>query len=116
MAKRSDEAQGISWTGLIGGLLGFAPMAALAIEILIESSEVGRLIATVPLLMAAIYVPAVWASFVRTERRQAILRGSLVASMVLAVTGGLLLTPMIMIVLAPATMLLAIAGRLVFSR
>jgi hypothetical protein len=101
---------------LIGGLLGFVPMAALALEVLIEPPEVGRPFATVPLLMAAIYAPAVWASVVRTERRRAILRGSLAASIVLAVTGGLLFGPVIMIVLAPATMLLAIAGRLVFSR
>jgi hypothetical protein len=91
-------------------------MSALALEILLEPPEVGRPFAAVPLLMSAIYVPAVWASVVPTERRQAILRGSLVASIVLALTGGLFLGPVIMIVLAPATMLLAIAGRLVFSR
>lgn len=91
-------------------------MAALALEILIDPPEVGRPFAAVPLLMAAIYVPAVWASVVQTGRRQVVLRGSLAASLVFAFTGSALFGPVILIVLLPATALLGIAGRLVFSR
>ncbi len=92
--------------------MGIAPMATLGIEFLSD----GRALAAVPLLMAAIYAPAVWASVARTERRQAILRGSLTASLVLAFAGSALFGPVLLIVLVPATALLAIAGRLVFSR
>ena len=111
-----ETAPGISWAGLLGALLGFAPMLALAVEILVDPPEVGRPFAAVPLLMAAIYVPALWASVARTERRQAILRGSLVASLVLAFTGSVLFGPVLLIVLVPATALLAVAGRLVWQR
>ena len=108
--------QRISWTGLIGAVLGFAPLFALAVEILVDPPGVGRPFATVPLLMAAMYVPALWASVARTERRQAILRGSLAASLVLAFTGSTLFGPVLLIVLVPATALLAVAGRLVWQR
>ena len=97
--------------GLIGGLMGIAPMAALALEILIDPpQEVGRPFATVPLLMAAIYVPAVWASVAHTGRRQAILRGTLVASLVLPFIGSFIFRSVIpLLVLAPATALLWLA-------
>jgi hypothetical protein len=96
--------------GLIGGLMGVAPMFALAVEILVDPPEVGRPFATVPLLMASIYVPAVWASVARTERRQAILRGSLVASLILPFTGSFVFRSVLpLIVLAPATALLWLA-------
>lgn len=91
-------------------------MFALAVEILVDPPEVGRPFASVPLLMAAIYVPAIWASVARTERRQAILRGSLTASIILAFTGSVFLTPAFLIVLIPATTLLAVAGRLIWGR
>ena len=97
-------------------MLGFAPMFALAVEILVDPPEVGRPFATVPLLMAAIYVPAIWASVASTERRQVILRMSLTASMLLAFTGSVLFGPVLLIILLPATALLAIAGKLIFSR
>ena len=91
-------------------------MFALALEIFIEPPEIGRPFASVPLLMAAIYVPAIWASVASTERRQAILRGSLTASLVLAFSGSIIFGPVLLIVLVPATGLLAIAGKLVWGR
>ena len=102
--------QRISWTGLIGAVLGFAPLFALAVEILVDPPGVGRPFATVPLLMAAMYVPALWASVARTERRQAILRGSLVASLILPFTASFIFGSVILFVmLAPATALLWLA-------
>ena len=91
--------------------MGIGPMAALAVEILIDPPpEVGRPFATLPLLMGAIYLPAVWASLVHTERRQAILRGSLLASLVLPFAGSFIFRSVIpLLVLAPATVLLWLA-------
>jgi len=101
---------GVSWAGLAGGLLGFAPMMALAVEILVEPPDIGRPFATVPLLMAAIYLPAVWASVAQTDRRDSILRGSLVASLVLPFTASFLFRSVIpLLVMAPATVLLWLA-------
>jgi hypothetical protein len=101
---------GVSWVGLAGAALGFGPMAALGVEILVDPPEIGRAFAAVPLLMAALYAPAAWASLARTERRRAILRGSLVASLVLAFTGSVLLGPVLLLVLAPATALIWLAS------
>jgi hypothetical protein len=85
-------------------------MTALAVEILTDPPEIGRPLAAVPLLMAAVYVPAVWASVAQTERRQAILRGSLIASLVLPFTGSFIFGSVIpLLVLAPATVLLWLA-------
>ncbi|MCH6555209.1 MAG: hypothetical protein IH797_01165 [Chloroflexi bacterium] len=97
--------------GLFGGFMGFAPMAALAVEILLDPpQEVGRPFAAVPFLMAALYLPAVWASLARTDQRQAILRGTLIASLVLPFTGSFLFRSVIpLLVLAPATILLWLA-------
>ncbi len=90
--------------------MGFVPMAALGVEILLEPPEIGRPFAAVPLLMAALYLPAVWASLTHTEKRQAILRGTLIASLVLPFTGSFLFRSVIpLIVLAPATVLLWLA-------
>ncbi len=91
-------------------MLGFAPMAALAAEILADPPQAGRLFAAVPLLVATVYLPAIWASVTRTERRQAILRGTLLASLVLPFAGSFIFRSIVpLLVLAPATVLLWLA-------
>src|SRR3989304_282772 len=57
-AKRVETTPGISWAGVLGALLGFAPMLAIAIGVLVDPGEASRAIAAVPLLMAAPFVPA----------------------------------------------------------
>ncbi len=81
-------------------------MLAVAVAILVDPPEVGRALAPAPLLMAAVYVPAVWASVTLTERRQVILRGSVVASLVLAFTGSFVFGFANLLALLPATALL----------
>ncbi len=102
--------------GLIGGLMGIAPMAIIASAVLENPTEIGREFAVVAVLMAFLYTPAVWASVARTELRQPILRGSVVASLVIAFVGSVIFGFVVLVLLMPATALLAIAGRLVFSR
>lgn len=96
--------------------MGIGPMAIIASAILENPTEIGREFAVVAVLMAFVYTPAVWASVARTERRQAILRGSVIASLVMAFAGSALFGFVVLVLLMPATALLAIAGRLVFSR
>jgi hypothetical protein len=78
--------------------------------VLTDPPEIGRLFAAAPALMAALYLPAVWASVARTERRQPILTGSVVVSLVLAFGGSFLLGFFALMVLAPATGLLWLAS------
>ena len=96
----------ISWAGLLGALLGFAPMLAIAIGVLVDPGEASRAIAAVPLLMAALFIPAAWASLAGTDQRRTILRGSAAASIVMAFVGGALLGPVVFLALLPATVLL----------
>ena len=109
-AKEPEATRRVSWTGLAGGLLGFAPLAAIAAGVLAEPPEIGRAFAAVPALMAAVYLPPVWASVVRTERRQRILRGSVFVSVVLAFGGSFIFGLFALMVLAPATVLLWLAS------
>ncbi len=96
--------------------MGIGPMAIIASAVLENPTEIGREFAVVALLMALVYTPAVWASVARTERRRDILRGSVIASLVMAFAGSALFGFVVLVLLMPATALLAIAGRLVFSR
>ncbi len=102
--------------GLIGGLLGLGPMAAVGIEFLIDPPDEGRALAAVPLAMSVVYLPAIWASVSATPRRRAILRGVVAASIAMVFVSLPFLGLTLAIVLVPATALLAIAARLVFGR
>ncbi len=77
---------------------------------LADPPEIGRPFAAVPALMAALYLPAVWASVTRTERRQLILRVSLYVSLMLAFGSSIGFGFIIMMALAPATVLLWLAS------
>jgi len=86
------------------------PLAAIAVAVLADPPEIGRPFAAVPVLMAAVYLPAVWASVARTDRRQPILRGSALVSVVLAFAASFVFGLVALMVLAPATVLLWLAS------
>lgn len=73
---------------------------------------IGWPIAAVPALMAALYLPAVWASVAPTELRQPILTGSVFVSLVLAFGGSFIpgVGFVTLLVLMPATVLLWLAS------
>ena len=105
-----ETAPGISWAGLLGALLGFALMLAIAIGLLVEPPQSGRAIAAVPFMMGTLFIPAAWASLAQTDQRRAILRGSAAASIIMAFAGGALLGPVMFVALLPATVLLWLAS------
>jgi hypothetical protein len=106
-----SRTRSISWTGLLGALSGILALSAVAADIIVTPPEdVGATLAAVPIAMAALYTPAVWASVVRTEARQSILRGSVVASLAMAFTGSLVFGFVTLVILLPATALLWIAS------
>jgi hypothetical protein len=92
--------------------MGFAPMAALGIEFLLD----GRALAAVPLAMSAIYLPAIAVSARTTLRRRAVLRGVVAASIAMLFVSLPFLGPTLAVALVPATALLAVAGGLIFER
>jgi hypothetical protein len=86
-------------------------MAALAVDLfLAPPQDVGAGLAAVPLVMAALYTPAVWASLARTEARQPVLRGSVLASLAMAFTGSFIFGFAVLVLLLPATALLWLAS------
>jgi hypothetical protein len=91
-------------------------MAAVGIEFLIDPPDEGPALAALPLAMAAVYLPAVWASVSATPRRRAVLRGVVAASIAMAFVSLPFLGATLAVVLVPATALLAIAAGLVFGR
>ena len=114
--KEAKAAPGVSWTGLAGGLLGFVPLAAVGIKLLVDPPEAGRGLAAVPLAMSAVYLPAIWASVSGTPRRRAVLRGVVAASIAMVFVSLPFLGATLALVLVPATALLAVAGGLVWGR
>ncbi len=90
--------------------MGIGPMAAIAAAVLSDPPELGRASAVVPLAMAAVYLPAVWGSVAATERRRAILRGSSIASLVVAFLGAALFGFVVLVALMPATAMLWLAS------
>ncbi len=109
-------AIGISWLGLAGGVIGVLPLAALAVEVLVDPPETGRWPAAVLLAMSAVYLPAVWVSLSATPLRRRVQRGVVAASIVMVAAGLPLFGAPLAVLLMPATALLAIASGLVFSR
>ena len=92
--------------------MGFVPMAALGIEFLLD----GRALAAAPLAMSAIYLPAIGASAMATQRRRAVLRGVVAASIAMVFVSLPFLGSTLAVLLVPATALLAVAGGLIFER
>jgi len=85
-------------------------MIVIAVGVLVDPGEASRAIAVVPLLMAALYIPAGWASVAQTDQRRSILRGSAAASIIMAFAGAGLLGPPAFLALLPATVLLWLAS------
>ena len=81
--------------------MGFLPMTALGIEFLLD----GRALAAVPLVMSAIYLPAIVASTRPTPRRRAVLRVVVTASIAMVFVSLPFLGPTLAVVLVPATAL-----------
>ncbi len=100
----------------MGGLLGAGPLGALGIELLLDPLEGGRWIGVMLLVMASVYLLAIWASVRPTPKRRAIQRGVVVASMVMVLVGLPIFGAPFAVLLMPATALLAIASGLVFGR
>lgn len=101
--------------GLLGGLAGAVPLAALAVAVLIDPGEGTRWWSLIFAALSLGFLPAVWASVVETPRRQAIQKAVVVGCLAVAFTGTVLFGVGVAILLALPTTLLAIAAGLVFQ-
>jgi len=100
--------------GLAGGVLGATLLAQAAVFNLISDDGTTFAAATLGLLAAA-YLPAVWASVVDTPRRQVVLRWVLAVTLVFVVAGVLFIDAAFATLLIAPSTLLAIAAGLVFQ-
>lgn len=106
----------ISLTGLIGGLTGAVPIAARAVEIIVDPKDLSRYWAIPLLAIAAVYLAAVWASVAQLENRKRILRNILSVTLVLVVTATILTgDPGLAVLLMIPSSLLAIAAGVIFQ-
>jgi hypothetical protein len=109
--EQRTPGRSVSWLGVLGGLSGALAMAALALDIIAAPPEdVGVALAAVPIAMAALYTPAIWASLARTNARQAILRLSVLVSLAMAFAGSFVFGLVVLVVLLPTTILLWLAS------
>lgn len=102
--------------GVVGGLSGLLPMAAIAASILIDPGDASRWYAIVFAIGALFFVPVTWASYFPTSRRVQVQKGAVFGCLAIAaVTSILLSTLVIAVLLAIPTTLLAIASGIVFQ-
>lgn len=106
----------ISLTGLIGGLTGAVPLGAFALELLVDPEGESRWWALPFLLMALVYIPAIWASVTPVQNRKRTLRNVLSLSLVLLVLATIVTrNPSIALLLLVPSSLLAVASGVIFQ-
>jgi hypothetical protein len=104
----------ISWTGLIGGIAASVGIGGLGVAVIAVGDAVE--LAVIMFAIAAVYIPAVYVSIVRTPARRGVLRATVVFSLLLAFTDFLLLRAGFIFLMLVPTTLLAIAAGLIFQR
>lgn len=110
------NSAGISWTGAIGAGLGFAIMIALAIVWGVGAGDDPRLYAIPLAASSSIFAFGFYVSIRPLKSRESPLRGVVVASLLLAVLGAVVVDIGLPVVLAPPIVLLAQAAGLIFQR
>lgn len=90
-------------------------MIALAIAVAAGAGEASGLYAIPLALISTIFAVAIIASAMPLESRQAVLRGVVIASLVIAVGGAVAFGPELPVVLTPAIGLLAQAAGFIFQ-
>ena len=105
----------MSWTGLLGGLLGFAFLAQSALFNVVSADDPSVGAAVILSLMALAYLPAVWVSLLPSPNRQRVLRGVLVVTLLFVVLGVLFVSVAFATLLLVPSTLLAIAAGLVWQ-
>ncbi len=108
--------RGVSWTGLLGGIVGVLAVGQSAVYILVKDPEDVKTIWVIPLFAAAcVYLPAVWVSIRPNPRRRQVIRGVLVVTLILMVAGAILLDPAFFGLLLIPSALLAQAAGLIYQ-
>jgi hypothetical protein len=105
----------ISWTGLIGGALGFAIMNALAIAVAAGAGEASPLNAIPLAALSLIFAFAVYVSVKPFANRETLLKIAVGATMLLAIGGAIAFGAELIVLLAPSLALLAQAAGLIFQ-
>jgi hypothetical protein len=115
VSERAGGRRDISWTGLLGGLLGAFLLWQAALFVLINPQGASRLAAIPLFAIGSLYLPAIWVSITPTGRRQAVLRWVLAVTLIFVLIGVLFLDPAFATLLLLPSTLLAIAAGLIFQ-
>ncbi len=115
VAPAPPPPRDVSWMGIIGGVLGALLVGQAGVYAVVSPGYNSRLISLPLFAVAAIYLPAVWASATPTPQRQKVQRAVLAVTLIIVVIGVLLVdVAFATLLMAPST-LLAIAGGLIFQ-
>jgi len=107
----------ISWTGLLGGVIGFIAIAQAAVVIVVtDQDDIAEAWAIPVLGAAAVYLPAVWVSLRPHPRRRSVIRVVLAVTLVLMVIGAVLIDVGFFGLLLIPSALLAHAAGLIYQR
>jgi hypothetical protein len=114
-AARRAKDIGVAWTGVIGGVLGFSMLIALAVAVAAGAGDASRLYAIPLAALSTIFAVGVFVSVMPLETRETALRGVVIASLVMVVVGAVAFGPELPVVLTPAIGLLAQAAGFIFQ-
>jgi hypothetical protein len=101
--------------GIIGGVLGALLVGQAGVYAIVSPGDNSRLISLPLFAVAALYLPAVWASVAPTPQRQKVQRAVLAITLIIVVIGVLLVDVTFATLLMVPSTLLAIAGGLIFQ-
>ena len=110
-----EKGPGIAWTGLIGGVMGFAVLIAIAVLVAAGAGDNSPLWALPLIGLALLFVPAIVVSARPVASRKRVLRLVVIAALVLAAAGTPVYGLELPFVLAPAIGLLAQAAGFIFQ-
>jgi len=114
--RRTDSPGGnISWTGLIGGVLGFGALVALGVSLAAGAGDSSSWWAIPFLLFSLLFLPAIYVSVKPVEAREFVLKLIVIISLVFSITGSILVGAALLVVLTPCLALLAQAAGFIFQ-
>jgi hypothetical protein len=109
--RRRNAAEGVSFSGAAGGLLGAGMFFALAAAILIDPGDGSRLWSIAFAFAGLCFLPAAAVSIVSGHpRRRAVLRASTIVAMLIAGLGLAFFGIGFALIMAPPTVLLAVGA------
>lgn len=113
--RRAHAGKSITWSGLIGGVLGFGVLLALAISVAAGAGDASAAWAAPLVVFSLLFLPAIYVSVRPVEPRETVLKLIVIITLAVAIPGAVLLGAQLLVVLTPPLALLAQAAGFIFQ-